>query len=169
MDSKQVERKNFVVANLNLKYEELKQLPDQMIHSLTVQLPNNFRSSKKKKFIKFNGCAFQYYVNGMIQTVDNVLIHSNMANTSDTIGITNNTSYSCFKQNQNKCTCINCKNEGNCDSCKLSLKCGNCNKCRDYTDNTGCNVHKEIYKIVQSCFNGCTNCFYNDLTGISNN
>jgi hypothetical protein len=68
-----------------------------MIHILTVQLPNNFRSSNKKKIIKFNGCAFQNYVNGKIEIIDNVSIHSNMANTSNTIGTTNNTSYSSFK------------------------------------------------------------------------
>jgi hypothetical protein len=58
MDSKQFERKNFVVCNINLKYEELQQLPDQMIRILTVQLPSNFKSTNKKKFIKFNGCVF---------------------------------------------------------------------------------------------------------------
>jgi hypothetical protein len=124
-----------------------------MIHILTVQLPNNFRCTNKKKFIKFNGCAIQYYVNGKIETIDNVSIHSNMANASSTIKITNNLSYSCFKQNSNKCGCVNCKNEANYDSCKQCLKCGDCNKCRDYTDHTGYNVYKEIYKFVQSCCN----------------
>jgi hypothetical protein len=38
MDFKQFERKNFVIGNINLKYEELQQLPDQIIHMLTVQL-----------------------------------------------------------------------------------------------------------------------------------
>jgi hypothetical protein len=140
-----------------------------MIHALTVQLPNNFRSSNKKKFIKFNGCAFQYYVNGKIETVDNVSIHSNIANTSNTIGTTNNVLYFCFKQNPNKRMCENCKNEGNCDSFKQCIKCGDCNKCRDYTDHTGCNIHKEIYEVVQSCCNGCTNCFCNDFIGMTNN
>jgi hypothetical protein len=124
-----------------------------MIHILIVQLPNTFRSTNKKKFMKFNGCAFKYYVNGKIETIDNVSIHSNMANTSNIIGTTNNTSYSCFKQNPNKYTCQNCKNEGNCDSCKHYLKCGDFNKCRDYTDSSECNIHKEIYKIVHSCYN----------------
>jgi hypothetical protein len=36
MDYKLFERKNFVVGNINLKYEELQQLPDQMIYKLTV-------------------------------------------------------------------------------------------------------------------------------------
>jgi hypothetical protein len=109
VDSKQFERKNFVVDNINLKYEELQQLPDQMIQILAVQLPSNFRSSNKKKFIKFNGCAFHYYVNGMIETIDKPSIHSNMANTSNQIGTTNNILYSCFKQNPNKCICEYCK------------------------------------------------------------
>jgi hypothetical protein len=41
--------------------------------------------------------------------------------------------------------------------------------CSDYTDHSGCNVHKEIYKVVQSCCNGCTNCFCNYFIGIANN
>jgi hypothetical protein len=63
----------------------------------------------------------------MIETVDNVSIHSNIANTSYTIGTTNNLQYTCFKQNPNKCTCENWKNEGNCNKCKQCLKCGDCN------------------------------------------
>jgi hypothetical protein len=38
MDCKQFERKNFVVGNINIKYEELQQLPDQIIHILTLFL-----------------------------------------------------------------------------------------------------------------------------------
>jgi hypothetical protein len=132
MDSKQFERKNFVVGNINLKYEELQQLLDQMIHTLTVQLPNNFRPSNKKKFIKFKGCAFQYYVNGKIETVDNVSIDSNIANTSNRIGITNNISYSCFKQNPNKCKSINCKHKANCNLHILYIVCNYHNYLRFY-------------------------------------
>jgi hypothetical protein len=36
MDTKQVERKNFVISNINLKYEKLQQLLNHMIHILTV-------------------------------------------------------------------------------------------------------------------------------------
>jgi hypothetical protein len=86
-----------------------------------------------------------------------VLIHSNMANTSNIIGTTNNLSYSRFKQNPNKSTCENCKNESNCNSCKQCLKCRDCNKCRDYNNHSGCNVYKEIYKVVESCCNECKN------------
>jgi hypothetical protein len=61
-----------------------------------------------------------------------------MTNTSNTIGTTNNTLYSYFKQNPNKCICENCKNKASCDSYKHCLKCGDCNKCRDYSDHSGC-------------------------------
>jgi hypothetical protein len=70
MDSKQFERKNFVVNNLSLTVPQLNQLLDQTIRQVNMQFSSSFLYSNKKNYIKFNGCSFEVLVNGkqFIQT-----------------------------------------------------------------------------------------------------
>jgi hypothetical protein len=86
MDSKQFEKKNFIVNNLSLTVPQLNQLPDQTIRQVNIHFPSNFQYSNKKKSLKFNGCAFELLINGKIETIFNISIHSNITNTTNTIG-----------------------------------------------------------------------------------
>jgi hypothetical protein len=159
MDSKQFETKNFIVNNLSLTVQQLNQLPDQTVRQVNLQLPSGFQYSNKKKYFKFNGCVFELLVNGKVETVDNLSIHSNIVNTTNTIGTCDQTSYNLYKLNPNQCACENCKSEANCNMCGC-YKCRDCNKCWSYTDHTGCNVDREIIKVDQRC---------NDYAGMVNN
>jgi hypothetical protein len=159
MDSKQLEIKNLIVNNLSLTVQQLNQLPDQTITQVKIQLPSGFLYSNKKKYIKFNGCAFELLTNGILQTTSNISIHSNIANTTNTIGTCDQTSYNFYKPNPNQCTCENCKSEANCDHCSC-YKCRDCNKCWSFTSHTGCNVDREAIKVDQRC---------NDYVGMVNN
>jgi hypothetical protein len=128
MDSKQLEIKNFIVNILSLTVPQLNQLPDQTIRQVNIQFPSGFQYSNKKKYIKFNGCTFELLVNGKVETVSNISIHSNIANTINTLGTCDKTLYNFYKPNHNQCTCENCKSEVNCDHCSC-YKCRDCNKC----------------------------------------
>jgi hypothetical protein len=159
MDSKQVEIKNFIVNNLSLTVQQLNQLPDQTITQVNIQFPSGFQYNNKKKFIKFNGCSFELLINGKVETVSNISIHSNIANTTNTIGTCDKTSYNFYKLNPNQCECENCKSEANCNLCSC-YKCRDCNKCWSFTSHAGCNVDREAIKVDQRC---------NDYVGMVNN
>jgi hypothetical protein len=82
-----------MVNNLTLAIPQLSQLPDQTVRQVNIQFPSSFQYSNKKKYIKFNRCSFELLINGKVETVSNVSIRSNITNTTNTIKISDQTSY----------------------------------------------------------------------------
>jgi hypothetical protein len=152
VDSKQFETKNFIVNNLSLTIPQLNQLPDQTIRQVNIQFPSSFQYSNTKKYIKFNGCVFELLINGKVETVTNVSIHSNITNTTNTIRICDKTLYTYYKLNLKQCVWVNCKSKANCNLCSCN-KSRDCNKCWSYTGQTGCNLNREKIKVDQRCNN----------------
>jgi hypothetical protein len=77
MNSKKFEIKNLIGNNLSLTVPQFNQLPYLTILQVNTQFPSSFKYSNKKKYIKFNGCAFELIINGNVETLSNESIHSN--------------------------------------------------------------------------------------------
>jgi hypothetical protein len=84
------ESKYFTVGNLTLSYEDLLNLPNQIISDITIPLSPSFRDYEGKKYVKFYGCSLSYLVNNWdaesnqqheeIYNPVHTTIHSNIVN-----------------------------------------------------------------------------------------
>jgi hypothetical protein len=89
-----IKNKYFVVGNLTFTAEDLQKLPDQENLDIQIQIPQEFRCHKGKKFIMFYGCTLTYsihYKSGDEQvltestyTPQHATVHSNLPNLINT-------------------------------------------------------------------------------------